>query len=120
QPTEALRWLQLAKILRHLHVELAGDGLDFAAVLHAGRKLGAFPQAARWQALAILQRRYLDLMDQQELWDLQTARLKAVEFREIHTESDIILLGTVDLNVTLRHMLDQVAAQVTVYVIAPE
>jgi ATP-dependent helicase/nuclease subunit B len=119
QPTEALRWLQLAKILRHLHVELAGDGLDFAAVLHAGRKLGEFPQAARWQALAMLQRRYLDLMDQQELWDLQTARLKAVEFREIHTASDIILLGTVDLNVTLRHMLDQVAARVTAYVIAP-
>jgi hypothetical protein len=119
-PGEALPWLRLAQVLRRLHVELAADGLDFAAVLGGGSALGDFRETARWQALVALQRRYLELMDQQQLCDMQTARFKAVELREIHTDCDIILLGTADLNVTLRHMLAQVAARVTALIVAPE
>lgn len=119
-PAGALGWLELGKILRRLHVELAADCLDFAAVHKNGPKLAEFMESDRWDALANVQRGYLQLLDQQKLWDIQTARLKAVEFREIRTEFDIILLGTVDLNHTLRQMLDQIAARVTAYVIAPE
>ncbi|MCI0682766.1 MAG: PD-(D/E)XK nuclease family protein [Gemmataceae bacterium] len=117
---DTLRWLELAKALRGLHRELAADGLDFAAVVKHGPRLDTFNESARWKTLAELQRRYLLLLDQQLLWDIQTARLKAIEFREVNTESDVILLGTVDLNTTLRQMLDQVADKVTAYVVAPE
>lgn len=118
--TDALRWLELGKILRRLHVELAADGLDFAAVHKNGPKLTEFVESDRWEALAAVQRCYLQLLDQQKLWDIQTARLKAIEFREIRTQCDIILLGTVDLNNTLRQMLDQIAARVTAFIVAPE
>src|SRR5262249_42317701 len=114
------RWVELGQVLRRLHRELAADGLDFAAVLKSGPKLAHFNETERWQALTELQRRYHLLLDAQELWDRQTARLKAIEFREIRTESDIVLLGTVDLNESLRQMLDQVADRVTAYVVAPE
>jgi len=116
---DALRWLQLGKVLRGLHRELAADGLDYAAVLQRGPKLADFNESARWQALTELQQRYHDLLDAQKLWDRQTARLKAVEFREIETDKDIILLGTVDLNDSLRQMLDQIADRVTAYIVAP-
>ena len=67
-----------------------------------------------------MQRRYLATLDQLNLWDKETARLKAIEFHEIRTDCDIVLLGTVDLTSTLRQMLDQIADRVTVYVVAPE
>jgi RecB family exonuclease len=117
---DAMRWLELARMLRNLHRELSADGLDFTAVVKNGPKIADFTETARWQALSALQQRYLSILDGQQLWDIQTARLKAIEFREIHTECDIILLGTVDLNETLRQMLDLVADRVTAYIAAPE
>jgi RecB family exonuclease len=117
---EAVRWLHLGRIMRKIHVELAADGLDFVAVGRHGPNVSEFPEAERWQALVTLQRRYLDLLDRERLWDKQTARLKAIEFREIATECDIILLGTVDLNNSLRQMLEQIAGRVTAYIIAPQ
>ena len=52
--------------------------------------------------------------------DDQTARLKAIEFHECQTDRDVVLLGAVDLNVTMRKMLDQVADRVTALIFAPE
>jgi hypothetical protein len=118
--TDALPWLELGKLLRRLHVELAADGLDFAGVLTRASKLVSSTESERWQALAKVQRRYLRLLDDLALWDFQTARLKAIGLGEIVTACDIILLGTVDLNNTLRRMLDQVAGRVTAYIVAPQ
>jgi ATP-dependent helicase/nuclease subunit B len=117
---DALRWLELGKVLRGLHVELAADGLDFAAVRKSGPNLPDFTEADRWDALVAVQERYHRILDAQELWDKQTARLTAVKLREITTDCDVILLGTVDLNNSLRMMLEQVAERVTVYLVAPE
>jgi hypothetical protein len=117
---DALRWLQLGKVLRQLHVELAADGLDFADVQRDGPKLAGFSEQKRWAALAAVQEAYLRLLDKQELWDMQTARLKAIQFREIRTDCDIILLSMVDLNKTLRQMLDQITVRLTAYIVAPE
>jgi hypothetical protein len=118
-PDESLRWLALGKMLRGLHTELAADSLNFAAVARRLPKNANAIEGPRWQALAALQKRYLALLENQNLWDKQTARLIAIEKREIRTEKDVILLGTVDLNQSLRHMLDQVAGRVTAYVVAP-
>jgi ATP-dependent helicase/nuclease subunit B len=117
---DALRWLELGKVLRRVHVELAADGLDFTAVNRIGPKLADFSEQQRWQALTRVQVRYHELLDQEKLWDIQTARLKAIEFREIRADCDIILLGTVDLTNTLRQMLEMVAERVTAYIVAPE
>jgi ATP-dependent helicase/nuclease subunit B len=113
------RWLELGAVLRNLHRELAADGLDFGAVEKNGPNLAGFNESKRWAALAEVQRRYLSLLDRQKLWDKQTARLKAVEYREIAADCDIVLLGTVDLNATLRLMLEQIAKQVTAFMVAP-
>jgi ATP-dependent helicase/nuclease subunit B len=117
---DALAWLKLAKVLRLLRRELAADGLEFDSVPKKAGKVAHFSEGERWAALVAIQRRYLEILDRQELWDIQTARLKAIEYCEITTEKDIILLGTVDLNNTLRQMFDQVANRVTAYIVAPE
>jgi RecB family exonuclease len=110
--------LALGEMLGRLHRELAAEGLDFPAVARCGECLPGFGEKARWNALAELQQLYLRVLDELSLWDLQTARLYAIEHRECHIDAHIVLVGLVDLNRTQRRMLDQVADHVTVLVFA--
>jgi ATP-dependent helicase/nuclease subunit B len=117
---DPIRWLELGDMFRRQHAEFAADGLDFSAVLKRSHQWEGFSEGPRWQALCDLQRAYLDKLDKLHLWDAQTARLVAIEKQEPRTDSDVILLGMVDMNTALRSMLSQVAARVTALVIAPQ
>ena len=117
---DASRWLELAELVRRIHMELAADGLDFADVRKRGRHVAGFAEEARWEALFAAQEAYHQRLDALGLWDIQTARLVAVRQREINTDKELILLGAVDLNNSLRQMLDQVADRVTALIHAPE
>lgn len=110
------QWLELGKMLSAVHRELASDRLDFQAV---AKHLGQHPEAARWQALADVQRRYLTQLDAQQLWDIQTARLVALDRHEPQTERQILVVGSVDLNRTQRAFLQAVGNHVEVWVAAP-
>ncbi len=110
-------WLELAKIFSGIHRELASDGLNFKQVVTA---LGTHPEAPRWQALAKIQARYLTKLDELQLWDIQTARLCALNFREPTTTKQIIVVGCVDLNRTQRGFLEQVTDHVSIWIAAPE
>ena len=125
QPPESddlMGWLALGEMLARLHRELAADALDFEKVYDCGKRLHGFPQGelARWQVLVELQKVYHEILDRNRLWDLQTARIFALEYREYTTDRKIILFGTVDLNRCQRKMLDQIADRVTALVFAPE
>ncbi|NUQ61139.1 MAG: PD-(D/E)XK nuclease family protein [Pirellulales bacterium] len=113
-------WLGLSGALARLHMELAAENLTFAQVARQGEQLQGFREKKRWQALAEVQQEYLRLLDSLELWDLQTARLVAIQQRECRTDAEIILVGTADLNRVQKLMLDQVASHVKALVIAPE
>ncbi len=113
------RWLAIGETLRRLHIELAAEGLDCGQVLEGADAVEGFLEHDRWQTLQKLQRRYLDVLDRLKLWDVQTARLVAVQRREIATDKDVMLIGAVDLNQTQRQMLDLIADHVTALVIAP-
>jgi len=114
------RWLELAAVLMRQHTELAGDRLDFADVARLGRELPGFDEASRWETLALVQRRYLETLDEHLLWDRQTARRVAIQRGECRCDCRLVLVGTTDMNRTLREMLDQVAGRVTSLVAAPE
>ncbi len=113
------RWEELAALLRRQHIELAADGLDFPHVANQVESIGGRDEWLRWSALAQLQAAYHQTLDELQLWDRQTARLKAIEYGECVTQRDLILVGTVDMNVALRKMLDQVVERVTALVLAP-
>ena len=113
------RWLELGQVFRRQHAELAGDGLDFRDVARRGAELDEFEETARWQAMAEVQDAYHLLLDGEQLWDLQTARLVAIEKRECQSDKDVLVIGAVDMNVATRSMLDQVADKVTAFIFAP-
>lgn len=112
-------WLKLAKMLAKVHRELAADRLGFADVAVSPR-IPPGRETARWGALRDIQAAYLAKLDDLQLWDKQTARRFAVDYEECTTDLRIVLIGTVDMNSTLRGMLDQVADRVLTYVHAPE
>lgn len=112
-------WLHIGEMLAKLHRELAADRLRFADVVTRMATQPEFMESARWEALSAIQAEYLRILDGLNLWDQQTARLVAIEQKECQTRQQIVLVGTVDMNQTLREMLDQVADQVTVYIHAP-
>jgi hypothetical protein len=114
------RWLALAELLARNHTELAADGLDFAAVAEKGTALPGFQEHQRWQVLRVVQERYLAQLDELDLWDRQTARLVAIRHEECRTDKQILLVAAVDMNHTLREMLDQVADRVTAVIHAPK
>ena len=113
-------WLALCESLRKQHNELAADGMEFDEVHLKLVELGNTEEAERWKALRRIQAEYLMQLDDLNLWDRQAARLVAVQQNECRTDSDIILIGTVDMNRIIRQMLDQVADRVTAIVHAPE
>ena len=118
--TDAERWLGLGRLLQTLHRELASDGLDFSDVVKRGEKLPGFAETDRWQTLAEIQHTYLETLDRLGLWDRQTARLFAIEHRECRMDRPIILVAAVDLNQSMRQMLDQVADQITALIHAAD
>lgn len=117
---DVLRWLDLGEVLRLQHIELAADLLDFGQVASQGAAIPGFQEADRWRALYEVQTAYWRLLDSLELWDRQTARLVALEKNEYATEKQIVMLGAVDLNRTMRKILDHVSDRVTIVIHAPE
>ena len=118
--SEDSSFIGFAESLSHLHHELTGEMLSFSRVLELSEEMPGFPERDRWKALIRLQLKYLSLLDAEGLWDLQTARLRAVENNECRSERDIILIGTADINGTMRAMLSSVSSSVTALVFAPE
>jgi inactivated superfamily I helicase len=116
---DSLSWWSLGSLLWKQHRELAADGRDFAAVQELGRNLSGFDEAARWEAMQQVRATALRTLDDLKLWDVQTARLVAIQKREFHTNRDLILVGAVDMNRTSRMILDQLADRVTALIAAP-
>lgn len=111
-------WMDLAKLLGSLHKELASDLLDFKDVAY---KLAGTVEEPRWQILAQLQRRYLDVLHEAGLWDIQSARRFALEHGEVSpVEHEVVLIGTVDLNRAQRQFLSAIGPKVRVLVGAPD
>ena len=117
---DVARWLELAELLRRRHVELAAERMDFEKVAQSIGRAGGESERRRWETMAAIQSAYHSLLDRLELWDRQTARLIAIKRRECGTDQDIVLLGTVDMSLTMRAMLDQVDGSVTALVFADD
>lgn len=122
--------LMLGKMFARLHRELSADALDFSKVVVYCRKLNIGEEAARWDVLAKLQQFYLDLLDSLEIWDLQSARLFAIENQKPDEMKRIIerlkaegkhffLVGLVDMNRAQRKILKKFERFVTPLVLAP-
>jgi hypothetical protein len=115
-----MAWLPFAEELQRLHRELAGDRLNFADVLRRGKSVAGFRDSGRWKVLAAIQERYWSLLDEENQWDQQQARIVAIDRKEIQFRGRVLLVGVVDLNRVQRTMLAAIADQCTALVSAPE
>ena len=59
-------------------------------------------------ALAEVQRRYLEVLDEAGVWDKQTARRVALQRGEVQSSPEILLVAAADLNRVQRLFLDQI------------
>lgn len=113
EPSDFFGWLELAQLMQSLHRELASDILSFADVIKVGLEGGDLPDQRRWAVLEKIQTQYLAILDELGFWDRQTARSMAIQFRECHTDQEVLIIGAVDLNGSMRAMLDQIASKLT-------
>ncbi|MCA9175079.1 MAG: PD-(D/E)XK nuclease family protein [Planctomycetales bacterium] len=120
EDADIVRWMALARLLWNAHRELAAEGLDFSRVMNSSWLPGELEEKTRWRVMRRIQELYLKVLDHFQLWDMQTARLFAIEHGECHTEKDIIVVAAADMPVAVRQMLDQVSERVTTLTYAPE
>lgn len=113
-------WHAIGQTLATLHTQLAGDQQNFESVVKYCKESGHTDEVKRWQQLQSLQQSYHAELDRLGFWDIQTARMIAVQNSECTTDKDIIVAGCVDLNQTMQAMLNGVADNLTVLTFAPK
>jgi RecB family exonuclease len=114
------RLVEVARSLVAAHRELASIGLGFHEFARkADDVLPGFGDHARWDALARIERDYLDRIDAAGRWDRQTARRVAIDNHEVSCDKRIVLLATVDIDPLQRQMLAATAATIDALVAAP-
>ena len=77
----------------------------------------------RWKYFSKIKEKYLSILDENNLWDVQVARRYALAYKQpgdFEIDFDVILAGIVDLNQVQKAILDQVSDRVTVLIYAPK
>lgn len=112
--------LQLAAQIDALYVELSGSGLAFCDVSTCLRQFYSGQSEERWEVLSALHERYKQISHRCEVSDRYFERISALESGCCSFDGSIILVSVVDLNKIARQMLQQIRAEVTVLIHAPE
>lgn len=111
-------WIALGRLLEELHVELAGQGHGFDDVA-ARVPAEAAVEAARWRALAELQKAYLGRLRQLDRvdphWEVRTARAP-----NRADAGRLVVAGLVELPAAVRRLVEQYAGPCTVLLAAPD
>ena len=117
-----LAWQHLADAVAKVHRELSGDGVAFADFVTHYETEGATHEAKRWQQLEQVQSVYFAILDEHQVWDLQNARVIALDHSEISAPIDrlFVVAGCSDLTKTIRGFLSEIAAQTEFIVFAPD
>lgn len=121
QLTNNSAWVQIAESVARLHRELSGDGIRFNDVVKYLGNSGFQLEQARWVELSKLQEAYLRTLDQHDVWDLQTARIIAIQQAEVQLApgKSLIVAGCCDLSKVQRQFLRAVNDQTKILVFAP-
>ncbi|NNE00257.1 MAG: PD-(D/E)XK nuclease family protein [Pirellulaceae bacterium] len=110
-------WMELAGTLRRLHAELASSQLSFSDVVDEAETES---EKRRWQLLARLFKKYLNVLNKAGLVDPHWARREAIESSTCSSDHPIVLIGTSDLSDVQLSMLRCVADQTISLIAAPE
>ena len=118
-PGDARGWTALAGAVQALHVELGAEGLDFGDVARAVRAGFPYDDTRRWEALAAVRNRYLDLLRRGGLGDRDAERRKALEQERLSSPGELWLTGVVELPRVARRMVQALPGLVRALIHAP-
>lgn len=121
-PSNVSAWQQLANLVASIHHEISGEGLRCSALAEYCQQQEFSYESIRWQQIEQLQQSYLQLLDQYQVWDLQTARLYALEHEELNVADDrtYIVAGCSDMSMVMRRFLTAIGTDTQFVVFAPE
>jgi len=112
-------WDELAGLLAGLHQNLAGEGHRFADAARVCRSGVLFDDGDRWEALALVQGRYLELLQQAGLADRFEARMAALESDPHPFTGDLWLISIVELPSVTRRLVEASGTVVRTLIHAP-
>lgn len=112
-------WDELGGLLAGLHQNLAGEGHRFADAAKICRSGVLFDDGDRWEALALVQGRYLELLARAGLADRFEARMAALESDRQVFNSDLWLVSIVELPAVTRRLVEASGAVVHTLIHAP-
>ena len=115
-PTE---WDELAGLLAGLHETLAREGHPFADVVKICGSGPLFDDGARWEGLARVQERYLQLLKRSGLADRFETRRLALESKVPRFTGDIWLVSIVELPDVTRRLVEASGATVRALIHSP-
>ena len=115
-PTE---WDELAGLLAGLHQTLAREGHAFGDVVKICRSGLLFDDGARWEGLARVQRRYLQLLERAGVADRFEARGLALQSHVPPFTGDLWLVSIVELPAVTRRLVEASGATVRTLIHAP-
>ncbi|MDR2762647.1 MAG: PD-(D/E)XK nuclease family protein [Planctomycetaceae bacterium] len=135
---DVVNGIALGKIFAELHYELVSENIDFKRIIEKYKTLNLQQEIKRWEALNSLKNEYHKILDNLEIWDLQSAREFAVkehddlelkkqaeeEYKKICSEFEeqnkqFILVGLVDMNTLQKEIVNKFSQFVTALIFAP-
>lgn len=112
-------WHEVARLVRDLHRELAGEDLRFEDVARVCRDGPGYDDSGRWRALAEARRGYEGLLEELGYVDRDVERWKALGDGRVGFGGPIYLLGVVEMPKVVRRTLEALEDGVTPLVHAP-
>jgi len=121
-PEDLPGWSRIGAALERASDELAGEGLRFGDVAETAGDLLPAEEVERWAALALVQERAVELLEERGLVDEALATLAQAIKGAPASESPkpVVLLGTPELNKVERLAIQRGASSVDALVFAPE
>ena len=119
-PKKMSAWIALAGVVDALHRETGVEGLDFHAIGRAFRRGFPYDDSARWEVLGRVQDRYMEILRESGLGDLDRERRRALEEGRLTSPGEVWLVGVVELPRVVRRMLESLPSGVRALIHAPE
>ncbi len=114
------RWWALAERFPTLWGEVAGAGLLFNEVAKRGEALVGFDEEERWALFHTIHQRYLAILKEEGVSDLQMNRLEALKSESLPLEGPLFIIGAADLNPLFKGFLSKIRGDLSILVHAPE
>ncbi len=113
-------WMALAGIVEKLHREVGAEGKDFLDVAWELKRGFPYDDSNRWEALAEVQKTYLEILVRSGHRDRDRERKAALNVDRLTPPGDVWMVGVVELPGVVRKMVQALPGLIRALVHAPD